>query len=38
VLDFMASIRSALAAGTFPDLLKRQAALRDNSVADGLPA
>ena len=38
VLDFMADIRSALAAGTFTQLRDRHAALRDNSAADGLPA
>ena len=38
VLDFMAAIRSALAAGTFPELVQKHAALRDNRVADGLSA
>lgn len=38
VLDFMATIRAALAAGTFRDLLQAHAALRDNRVADGLSA
>jgi queuine tRNA-ribosyltransferase len=38
VLDFMATIRSALAAGTFPELVQKHAALRDNRVADGLTA
>jgi queuine tRNA-ribosyltransferase len=36
LLDFMADIRTALAAGRFPELVKEQAALRDNSAADGL--
>jgi len=33
VLDFMDSIRAAIAAGTFAELRDRQAALRDNSAA-----
>ncbi len=36
VLDFMAAMRTALAAGRFPEYVKEQAALRDNSTADGL--
>ena len=36
VLDFMAAIRAALAEGTFREFVKAQAALRDNSGADGL--
>ncbi len=38
VLDFMARIRSALAQGRFPELVREQAALRDNPTTDGLPA
>jgi len=38
VLDFMASIRAALAERRFPELVVAQAALRDNSSADGLSA
>jgi queuine tRNA-ribosyltransferase len=38
VLDFMASIRAALAEGRFPELIRAQAALRDNSASEGLPA
>jgi queuine tRNA-ribosyltransferase len=38
VLDFMTEIRTALAAGTFPKLREKHAALRDNSAADGLSA
>jgi queuine tRNA-ribosyltransferase len=36
VLDFMTQIRSALAAGRFPELVRRHAELRDNPVADAL--
>ena len=38
VLDFMASIRAALAEGRFADLVRAQAALRDNSAQEGLSA
>jgi len=38
VLDFMERIRSALAQGRFPELVREQAALRDNPTTDGLPA
>jgi queuine tRNA-ribosyltransferase len=38
VLDYMASIRAALAERRFPELVLAQAALRDNSSADGLSA
>jgi queuine tRNA-ribosyltransferase len=38
VLDFMAAIRQALAERRFPELVKTDAALRDNSPADGLSA
>ena len=38
VLDFMARIRAALAQGRFPELVREQAALRDNPTTDGLPA
>jgi queuine tRNA-ribosyltransferase len=37
VLDFMAGIRAALAAGRFQELLQATLALRDNPAADGLP-
>jgi queuine tRNA-ribosyltransferase len=35
VLDFMERIRMALAQGTFPELVREQAALRDNPSTDG---
>ena len=38
VLDFMERIRMALAQGTFAELVREQAALRDNPVTDGLSA
>jgi queuine tRNA-ribosyltransferase len=38
VLDFMAAIRAALAEGRFPELVRDQAALRDNSASEGLSA
>jgi queuine tRNA-ribosyltransferase len=38
VLDFMAGIRSAIADGTFPELVREQAGLRDNRVTDALEA
>lgn len=38
VLDFMANIRAALAQGRFPELVREQAALRDNRNTEGLSA
>ena len=38
VLDFMERIRMALAQGTFTELVREQAALRDNPITDGLSA
>jgi queuine tRNA-ribosyltransferase len=38
VLDFMARIRDALTVGRFPELVRAQAALRDNPAGEGLPA
>ena len=38
VLDYMERIRLALAQGTFPELVREQAALRDNPGTDGLSA
>jgi queuine tRNA-ribosyltransferase len=38
ILDFMATIRAALAEGKFPELVRAHAALRDNSTPDGLSA
>jgi queuine tRNA-ribosyltransferase len=38
VLDFMASIRAALAERRFPDLVREQSALRDNRTSEGLSA
>ena len=38
VADFMERIRMALAQGRFPELVREQAALRDNPSTDGLPA
>jgi len=38
LLDFMARIRSALAEGKFPDLVRQNARVRDTRAADGLSA
>jgi queuine tRNA-ribosyltransferase len=38
VRDFMTRIREALAVGRFAELVRGQAALRDNPAGDGLPA
>jgi tRNA-guanine family transglycosylase len=38
VLDFMAGIRSAIADGSFPQLVRSAAGMRDNRVTDALDA
>ncbi len=38
VIDFMAAIRSAIADGTFPQLVRAQAGMRDNRVTETLDA